>query len=149
MDNFLFIIFAAITALFVLLLIVKSVGKWKFCVLCVSVGITWLTLLVLYWSGIFNNSAIMTLLIGNSVVGIYYLAEKKTAERLHIFRLPFFLTLLLAGYELVTATAMSKLIPSLLLLAFLWLLSGILFTYRDNPSFKKAVTSILECCKNW
>lgn len=149
MDNSLFIILAAITALFVLLLIVKSISKWKFCVLCTSVGITWLALLILYWNGRFNNAAIMALLIGNSVVGIYYLAEKKLPEKLHIFRLPFFMTLLLAGYELVTGTAISRLLPSLLLLAFLWLITGILFVYRDSPSFKKAVTSLIECCKNW
>lgn len=149
MDNFLFMIFAAIAALFILLLIFKSVSKWKFCVLCASAGITWLALLILYWNGAFNNPVILALLIGNSVVGIYYLVEKKTAEKLHIFRLPFFLTLLLAGYELVAGAAFSQLLAPLLLLAFLWFISGILFIYRDRPSLKKAVASLLECCKNW
>ncbi len=149
MNNSLFLTFAAITGLFILLLIVKSVGKWNFCVLCAGVSLTWLTLLGLYWGNVLHDTVTLILLIGNSIVGIYYLVEKKVEEKFYIFRLPFFLTLLLFGYELITFTALLQILYSLLLLASLWLLSGIIFAYRNSPSFRKMASALLACCRNW
>ncbi|MEK7524274.1 MAG: hypothetical protein AAB588_04575 [Patescibacteria group bacterium] len=149
MNDPLFFIFLAIIGLFIFLLSIKSQRRWKFCVLCASVGITWMTLLVLYWTGIFNNAVLLSLLIGNSIVGGYYAVEKKVPEKFHIFRLPFFLTLLFIGYELVTAAALSQTLLVILLLAASWLTVGILAVYRHNPSFKKTLSALIECCKDW
>lgn len=142
-----FTIFAAITVLFFLLLIAKSFLKWRFCVLCLSIGIVWAVSLVLYWVGVVEGILLIGVLVGCSVVGVYYLVEKKTKEDLSVFRLPFFLTLLLAGYLLLGLK--TDLWAAILLLAILWILFGAGYFYRKNPRFKKAVEQIIACCRDW
>lgn len=149
MNDSLFWIFIAITIIFLLLLVVKAVGKLKFCVLCASISLTWIALVVSYWLSLFNDLVLIALLVGNSIVGIYYLIERKIAEKFHIFRLPFFLTLLFVGYLLLSATAPGRLIPTVIFLVFLWLIFGFLYFYGHNPKLKSAVSYIINCCKNW
>ena len=76
MTNLFFVI-AAISALFVILLVIKSLAKLKLCVICLSVSVTWLAMLVMYKLGYFENPALLALLMGQSITGIYYLFEKK------------------------------------------------------------------------
>ena len=149
MKDQLLIIWISITALFFIMLIIKTITKWRFCALCASISVTWLTLLGLYWAKAFNDPLLIALLIGNSVVGIYYLAEKKITEKYHVFRLPFFLTLLLIGYALITQIQLARLLPSALLTAFLWAFFILLYIYRNNSKFKTTISAIINCCKNW
>lgn len=149
MKDYLFVIFGSITVLFFLLLIIKAIGKWKFCVLCGSVSLTWIILLALYWAGVFHDAFIITLLVGSSVTGIYYLAEKKTVEKYHLFRLPFFLTLVFIGYTLVTNIPLKQSLPSVVFIAFLWVFFSLLYIYRTNPKFNKAISAVINCCKDW
>ncbi|MBI5753949.1 hypothetical protein HZA40_02285 [Candidatus Peregrinibacteria bacterium] len=149
MKDPIFIIFGAITVAFIVLLFLKVISKSKLCVLCASIGLTWISLLILFWLNLFNNPLLIALLIGNSVVGVYYLVEKKTPERLHIFRLPFFLTLLFMGYFLVSTSTIGEFIPTLGLLALLWLIFGFLYSYSHNSKLKSAVSYVINCCKNW
>lgn len=149
MNDPLFLIFSAIIALFLVFLIVKKFVKLKFCVLCASISLTWVTLLILYWLNLFEDFVLIALFIGNSIVGIYYLVERKTAEKFHIFRLPFFLTLIFIGYLLLSGFDIYRLIPTVGLLVFLWLIFGFLFLYGHNPKLKSAVSYIINCCKNW
>lgn len=149
MNDPLLLIFAAITGLFLVLLIVKTFVKLKFCVLCASISLTWITLLILYWLNLFEDFVLIALLVGNSIVGIYYLVERKTAEKFHIFRLPFFLSLIFVGYILIFTPVIGRLIPTVILLVSLWLIFGFLFLYGHNPKLKSAVSYIINCCKNW
>jgi len=149
MKDQLLIIWISITALFFIMLIIKTITKWRFCALCASISVTWLTLLGLYWAKAFNDPLLIALLIGNSVVGIYYLVEKKITEKYHVFRLPFFLTLLLIGYALITQIQLARLLPSALLTAFLWAFFILLYIYRNNSKFKTTISAIINCCKNW
>lgn len=149
MTHPLFLTFAGISVLFLMILVIKSFSKYKLCVLCVAVATTWISLLILYWKGIFVDNILLSILIGNSVVGFYYLIEKKISEKFYIFRLPFFLTLLLIGYELISFAALIQIASAMILVGILWLLTAILFIYRNNPSFKKTVSALIECCKNW
>ena len=125
------IVLLVIIALFVVFLIAKSIRQWKFCALCASVSVTWIGLLLLYWFGEFNEPLIIAVLMGQSIVGLYYFLEKRTSDTLHIFRLPLLLTLTLAA--LVAIGTPVSLPSSLGLLAILWVVLSLLYLYRQGP----------------
>lgn len=141
------LVLSVITALFVVLLITKSVTQWKFCVICVSVSVTWMALLVLYWLGLFNQPVIIAVLMGQTIVGLYYFLENNTDEGLHIFRLPLLLTLSLAAFVALGVT--TDLRYGLSLLAVLWIALSLLYFYRQNPKTKIVVDRIIACCRDW
>lgn len=141
------LVLSVIAALFVALLIAKSITKWNFCVICVSISVTWMALLVLYWLGSFNQPIIIAVLMGQTIVGLYYFLEKKTAEGLHIFRLPLLLTLTLAAFVALDVT--TDLAYGLSLLAVLWAVLSLLYFYRQSPKTKIVVDRIIACCKDW
>lgn len=141
------LVLLVIAALFVVLLIAKSITKWNFCVICVSISVTWVALLVLYWLGSFNQPIIIAVLMGQTIVGLYYFLEKKTAERLHIFRLPLLLTLTLAAVVALDVT--TDLAYALSLLTALWAVLSLLYFYRQSPKTKIVVDRIIACCKDW
>ncbi len=146
----LFPILGSITVLFVALLILKDVimkNKVKFCVICVAVSLTWITLLALFFLGKFSNTTLIALLMGQSILGIYYLLEKRVKEDLKIFRLPFLLSMIVIGYSLFeVAEDMLKIVTSLLLL---WIVFILLYLYRSKPRVNKFVKKIIACCKDW
>ncbi len=142
-----FPVLAGITGAFIVLLIAKSILKWKFCVICVSVGLTWLALLTLYWLKVFDHPAVIGVLMGQSVAGVYYLLERRTEQRLHIFRLPVLLTLTVLALFALGVSA--NIVPSLLLLASLWLALSVMYLYRNNQKTKLVVERIIACCRDW
>lgn len=141
----LFFVFLGIIGAFVLLLIIKAVTSLRFCVACVSVAGAWITLLALYWLDIFENTILLALLIGQSIVGIYYLAEKHLPERYQIFRIPFLLSLTFSAYSVLASVEFA----ALWLLVGLWIISGLLYAYRTQPKLKSTAEHILACCKDW
>jgi len=118
-----FLPLASITVLFIVLLGVKELlsGKLKeeFCVMCCTVFLTWATLLGLYWKGVFQNQLILALLIGESTLGIFYLIDRKL-PKMRLFKLPILLTLIVAGYSLLSIP--DDLTKVLCLLGILWVL---------------------------
>ena len=141
------LVLLVITGLFFVFLITKSFSKWKFCVLCASVSVTWIGLLLLHWFEEFNEPLIIAVLMGQSIVGLYYFLEKRTSEALHVFRLPLLLTLTLVAL-LAIGTPVS--LPSSLgLLAVLWIVLSLLYFYRQSPKTKIVVDRIIACCKDW
>ncbi len=156
MNDPLFLIFVGVVVLFFILLALKKITSLKICVLCFSIALTWLSLLVMLRLKFFDNSLLIALMIGNSIVGVYYLLENKIAEKFHIFRLPFFLTLIFLGYFLVSATQIKELILTIALLCILWLFFLILYLFGQNfmhkmafPRLKSLISEIIKCCKNW
>lgn len=141
------LVLAAIAALFAGLLLVKSVTSWRFCVLCASVSITWMTLLALYWLGMFDQPLIVAVLMGQSTAGLYNLLEKKSSEELHVFRLPLLLTLSLAAF--VALGVGTDLAYGLSLLAALWLALSLLYLFRHNPKARILADRIIACCRDW
>ena len=141
------LIFISIFVLFVLFLTIRSVTGWSFCVLCAGVFTTWLVLLIMYWLGEFQSLTLIAPLLGASALGIYYLTEQKTKRQLHVFRLPFFLTVLWVVYILMGM--IDEYFTVGLFLVGLWLLFGILYAYRNSSVFNKMVEHIITCCKNW
>ena len=139
------LVFGVIFTLFAGFLLVKKITKIRLCALCSAVAITWLGLLILYWLGQFDNITLIALLIGQSVLGVYYLAEKRLREELMVFRLPGWMTLTFIAY---TAIAGLELWP-LAVIAPAWLIAGFLYTYRASPKLKGTVDHIIACCRDW
>ncbi len=142
-----FLIFASIAALFIFFLIARDITRWRFCALCAAVATTWLVFLAFHWFGITQDLILIAPLIGASAVGIYYLAERKTKESLHIFRLPFLLTLFFITYILLGAVR--NYFESFLLLTVLWIFFGTMYAYKEKPKIKRLVARVIACCKNW
>ncbi|MBI3032490.1 hypothetical protein HYY69_03375 [Candidatus Woesearchaeota archaeon] len=140
-----------IVGFFILLLILKqflpkSMQK-SFCVICGAVSLTWFLLLLLLNSGLFTNKVIIALLLGQSTVGIYYFIEKKVAERFHVFRLPFLLTLLVVAYILISFPY--NFVFEFTIIFSLWIIFILLYFFRHNTSLKNLVKKIAQCCRNW
>lgn len=135
--------------LFFILLAVKNIFEKKkkikdsFCVICASISLTWLILLILYLVNLFDNILIISLLMGMSLTGIYYLMERKIGKinkRFKIFRLPFILTLIIIAYYVLTFENIFK---NILVVGSLWIFFALIYFYNNSQLAKK----LLECCK--
>lgn len=151
MINEPYMIFIAIIAGFFVLLIVKKIldGKKfakKVCALCGAVTMVWITLLLLLWTGIYTNKTMVALLMGGSVVGILYSAEQHLKERLKLFRLPFYLSLLLVSYVAINGALD---LPSFGIIVFVWIVFILLYIYQRDARFKGIVDRIIACCRDW
>lgn len=138
-----------VIGLFVLILIVKAfLGKIgeKICAICLSFSLTWILLLIMYYLGKFENLLLIGLMVGLTILGLFYTWERKVKKQTTIFRLPLLLTLVLAGYYLLT---FENLIKEAGLLAILWVLFVIFYFYRNNRKIKGFVDKVVECCKKW
>ena len=144
-----FYVFASISAVFFVVLIAKWALKLsdKICVICASVSLTWILFLAMFYLGKYNNIVILSLLIGESVIGSYYLIEKRMTGNKGIFRLPLLLTMTAAGYLLLTIPTDLWKIALLILLA--WAVFLMFYGYRNNPRLAVFVKKVVECCKNW
>ena len=141
------IVFIAVTVLFFVLLMAKGKISKRFCVICTSVSLSWIGFLILYRLGYFSNVLILGILMGESVTGIYYLAEKNVVESLHVFRLPFLLTLTLIAYLLLDPSVIT--IPLIVFFSGLWVLFLLGYSYRHREGTGRLIKKIIECCKNW
>lgn len=144
-ENILYLVIS----LFVLVLIVKAVlgrNGEKICAICSAFALTWIVLLVLYYLGRFENLVLIGLLMGLTVLGIYYTWEKNVSKEKTLFRLPVLLTLVLIGYYLLT---LENLFFELGVVAVIWIVFAGLYFYGKNIGLKRFVDKIVECCKNW
>lgn len=140
-DN-LTLILAGITGLFFILLVIKSIFKInKFCAICLSVSLSWVALLTLYFLDIFTDRIIIAILMGHTSLGIYYLWEKKVKEKIKIFRLPLLLTFIFIIYSVLNGF----IINALYIILALWLLFSLVYLFKFNKLAKK----LIECCKKW
>ena len=131
-----------ITVLFFVLLVLKNIfNVRKVCVICLSVSITWFTLLLLYYFNIFTDKIIIAILMGHTSFGIYYILEKRVKRNLLIFRLPYLLTSISVIYFVLN----SLVINILYVLLGLWLLFLLVYLFKFNKLAKK----LIECCKRW
>lgn len=142
----LFTILLAIVLLFVVLLAAKSATRKTFCVVCASVSVTWITLLALLYRGFEIDRAILGVLIGESVVGVYYLVERHVRPAWLTFRLPFLLTMTTGGVLLLRPDARDSRV--FILLVALWGVA-LLITRLNHPRIKILAQKLIACCKNW
>ncbi len=144
--EFLFYTIIGIIALFFILLILKNIFNWKkFCTLCISVSLTWIVLLVLYFLKIFQDKIIIAILMGHTSLGMFYLWEKKVKEKLKIFRLPLLLTFIFIIYTAIENFEFN----SLFIILGLWIVFYLIYLFRNNKGFNKFTKKIIECCRNW
>lgn len=136
-----------ITGFFVVFLILQSFSKLKFCALCGAAMLSWLILLLLYWKGIFTEPLMIALLMGTSITGAYYLAEKRVPERFTLFRLPFLLTLIILGFLLLRG--ISGAITGITLVVLVWLVFLPVYFSRRSPKIRQVAKKIIGCCKGW
>lgn len=140
-----FYIFLAITIVFIASLVIKNFLKKPFCSLCVAVASSWIILLFLYKTNRFSDQVLLGLLVGQSITGIFYLAYRRMPKALRIFSLPFVLSLTALLYMLITGDI--QLAP-LALLAVLWMVSWIIFTYINDPGKKNIAKILAKCCED-
>jgi len=140
-------IFATIIGLFVLLLGVKSLIRRDFCALCGAVSITWLAFLALAYSGQFENRFIIGVLMGQSVIGVFYYLNGRVSSEWKIFSLPFVLSLTFIASALLGGQVWAS--SALLLLGGLWVAALAVFLLRRYPRISALAKKAIECCKNW
>mgnify|MGYP001588910088 CR=1 FL=1 len=134
----LFFVLSLISGLFVGLLILKSLIKREFCVICASVSLSWLTL---FWS---VDPLLIGIMMGQSAIGLYYLLNAKLSETFKIFRFPYIISAIFVIYVLLSPEKAD--LKSIYFVASIWLLFLLIaFTKRHG----KLVKSLIECCKNW
>lgn len=140
-------LFATLIGIFFALLAVKYIIKKELCVLCGSVSLTWLGFLIAYKLGEWSDPLPVILLMGGSVVGIYYLVDRRIRALWHVFRLPFFLTLMLA--VLAVFYPLRELVMPGIFTLGTWLLMGSTYALRHMPGVKAFFEQLLACCRNW
>ncbi len=139
-------ILIGISLLFFLMLIVKSLTRnKKFCAICFSVSLTWVTLLILYFLKIFNDKILIAILMGHTSLGLFYLWEKNVREKFKVFRLSLLLTFIFIIYSILEIFSFS----SLIFLIILWFLFFIIYIFRTKKNMRNFFNKILECCRNW
>ncbi len=140
------LILITITVLFITILGVKKILSLKICAICGSIVITWVGLLFLYRTGYFRDAVLLSLLMGQSITGLYYAVDKRVPPALRIFTLPFFLTLTVLFYIAIVGTS-SILLPFLVLLV-LWMGAYGIFAYRNDPGKKSISDAVMNCCED-
>jgi RsiW-degrading membrane proteinase PrsW (M82 family) len=144
-------IFLGITGLFFVILLgrefLSKKNKDKVCSICLAVSLTLVVLLIMFWSGKFNDKVILALLVGMSLLGIFYLWEKTARERFLVFRLPLLLTLIYFGYLLIEGIGYS--FGVVMLLAILWGVFSLIYLYGRSGKTGGLVRKLVECCKRW
>ena len=143
-------ILGGIIVLFFIILIVRNFMskrmKDNVCSICFASSITWIILLVLYHSGKFENIALIALLMGMTLLGLFYLFERNIKEEYTFFRLPLLLTLITFGYFLLT---FENILNEIILLLITWIIFEVIYSYKKKSGFGKFVDKIVECCKRW
>lgn len=140
------LIFLSITVFFLVFLVMKEITGKKICAICTGVSATWIIFLVLYRLGYVSDSLLIGILMGESVIGIFYLTERRTKEEIHFFRLPFLLTLTFLAYALISWALPYQVLGFVL---GLWVLYAGIYLFRKKPALNKMVKKIIKCCKNW
>ncbi len=145
--------FVSITVLFFVFLVAKKsleksfLKNKRFCAICAAVSLTWIALLIPYWSGLFRDGILVALLLGQTILGVFYLVEKKVPEKLLVFRLPFLLTLIALGYSLLVPVGGSVWI--VLFIAILWTVFILFYASKKNKVMGSFVKRMVKCCKEW
>lgn len=135
-----------IAVLFAVLLGVKSVGNFEFCVICAAVSGTWIPLLVLYHTGYYHDETVIALLIGQSIVGVFYYLKSTVPDDFTVFSLPGLLTATVIGYMALRPEA---LLPSVMILAILWTFGAVAFAFRNDDRFRTVFDQVIACCRDW
>ncbi|MBI2464418.1 hypothetical protein HYV57_05675 [Candidatus Peregrinibacteria bacterium] len=135
------------TAIFVAGIAAQSFLRLRFCAVCVAVSGTWLLLLSFRFFGYNVNSTLIGVLMGESVVGLYYLLEKKAPVKWQLFRWPFIITMTVIVY--LSIGIRDGVIMAMTFLAFLWLVFTGIYLFQNHPNMQKIMERLIACCRDW
>ena len=142
------IVMVSIVIAFPILFAIKELSRKYFCVICASVSVTWFLLVVLFRLGYFTDPVIVALLMGESVLGIYYLVEKRVPDMFLLFRLPFLLTLTALMYLLLMGI-FDGVLYVVLLLGLLWGGTFVIYSWQSNAYARTVIKKMIACCRGW
>lgn len=145
MTDWIGITLALILFFFSALLALRRFFPWISCVLCAAVMLTWLVLIPIYILG-HPVGTIMALLIAQSAVGGMYAFQKKVPRPFLVFRLAYLCTALVAC-AWIAGVRIGSVAP--LLLAGVWVVSGVLFFAAKEGSLRRLAERVIACCKDW
>ncbi len=135
-----------VIAVFVVVLVLKSLLKKDICVLCASVSVVWVVLLAGLTAGLWQDRVSVAVLMGASLTGGYYYLESKLKKEWMIFRFPVFVT----GLSLVFTVIDGRVNVYLwIITGILWLAVYTLYAFRNKSGFRRIVKNIIECCRRW
>lgn len=136
----------SITGLFVAGLTAKYVFDLDFCAICAAVSGTWIPLLSLYHAGYYKNQTVIALLLGQSIVGTFYLLKGSVPEQYHVYTLPYILAATVGAYTLLVPGVY----PSTAgVVALLWAVGTVLVLYREHSRVETVFREVVACCKDW
>jgi hypothetical protein len=98
----------------------------------------------MYKLGKFQDVVLLSLLMGQSITGIYYLVDKHIKASLRIFTLPFFLSLTTFFYLVISGS--KNVMPPLLILLGLWVVAYLIFAWRNDPGKRNISKAVMNCC---
>ncbi|HLG90643.1 MAG TPA: hypothetical protein VI336_00550 [Candidatus Saccharimonadales bacterium] len=139
------LIFLLISLVFIAGLIYNQKSKRKICAICAAVSLTWLLLFILYKTGTYKDTVLLSLLTGQSITGLYYLGLRRLPKSLRIFTLPFFLSLTAIFYLLITEKFV---LAAFGLLTALWVAAWVIFINRKDPGKKPLAQAVTNCCED-
>lgn len=141
----LFLALMGITALFFLFLGIKEIFskkiKSRFCVICISISVTWIVLLILYFNNLFFDKTILAILMGQTSLGLFYFFY----EKMDIFKLPFLLALIATIYFVLEKFS----IKAIYFLVVLWIFLLAIHLFKKNKNFRTFANKLVGCCKKW
>lgn len=135
------------TAFFLAALAVHSFGRLKFCAVCVAISVTWLALLAARLMGYTVNPVLIGVLVGESIVGLYQMMEKRVPAGWQIFRWPYIITATVVAYLILGVRSGGRL--AVVLLGLMWIGWGAILVMRHNPFIKKIAGRLIACCRDW
>ncbi|HLG90759.1 MAG TPA: hypothetical protein VI336_01175 [Candidatus Saccharimonadales bacterium] len=138
-------VFLLISLLFIAGLIYNQKSKRKICAICAGVFLTWLLLFIFYKTGTYKDTVLLSLLMGQSITGLYYLGLRRLPKSLRIFTLPFFLSLTAVFYLLISEKFV---LGAFGLLTALWITAWVIFINRKDPGKKPLTEAVTNCCED-
>ncbi len=138
----LFLSLIGIMGLFFLFFAIRNIfNSKKICTICLSVSLTWIFLLSLYFLKIFPDKTIIAVLMGQTSIGLFYLFY----EKLNVFKLPFLLTLTSVIYFIFEGIKLN----AMFLLAGIWVSFSLIYLFKSNKKINVFANKLVECCRKW
>ena len=138
-------VFLLISLIFIGGLIYNQKSKKTICAICAGIALTWLLLFILYKTGAYKDAILLSLLMGQSITGLYYLGLRRLPKSLRIFTLPFFLSLTAVFYLLITEKFV---LGAFGLLMSLWITAWVIFINRKDPGKRPLAQAVTNCCED-
>jgi hypothetical protein len=141
------IIILLATGIFVIGLSAQNFSRLKFCAVCVAVSGTWFSLWLFYKLGFFVDKTVIGILMGESIIGLYYLLEKRLPSKWQIFRWPYIITM--TSLVALMVGMRTELYKIMILLLIVWIIFIAIYIFANYPTVKKIAQRLLACCRDW